>query len=1025
MGMKHQESSFLGGLTRWVVKLVVRQYYGRLEIAGGERIPRTGAVLICSNHANSLLDPVLVGIAARRPVRFLAKAPLFKMPVLGPTMAALGMIPAYRAVDDRSSVRRNLESLDIGAAALAEGSAMGIFPEGKSHDQAHVEKIGSGAARIAMQAVEQGAAGLLVVPVGINYQRKEQFRSAVWIRVGEPIDAEAWLSEHDGDVRKAARALSTELAPRLASLVVHLDNPDWQPLLDDLEVLVAQPAGVRKSRLGPLQHRKRIADAVNHFAATDPDRTRETAGQIESYRRGVEQAGLRVDSPVLRRRGLSLVVRLLWRLVWLVAWFLPALVGTMHHLVPFVLVRNVASRLSPPGRTAIALYRLLVGLPIYGLWYAVVALWMFDYFAGWFAWTWLLAMPFAGVVALSYWRRIGRATAVWWRQISCIVHRGRRRELCRMQAELGAKLTELGAEYDKVVPPSAAVPRHGLAARLAVFGVCIAAVLALAAVVWFALPWVFEQSIAVAGNGPDLAGMPEKRLKAELDTAEKSLLDIIHGLDDLEARAVKIHDEFAAGTRSYVNQQDNDAVRQLLLSYINYRSALVRIIWRFQQHAGVAEARPRFRAFLLDYTAASLLYEASLKFVHQFNRSDETVKKLNEGEQIWNIPPGMYDRIRENLASRENRRLLGFAGVLYERREPKFAAHKLVDGEPYTTFHRVIRRSRRTAAEIGEDVWKEKFDVSIQGAKKLVYNIRYETQSVVSTWIGDFKIRKPRNNQPMIQPEQLDRLRQQLQPGDILLERRNWYLSNAFLPGFWPHAAIYVGTAEDLKSMGLDSDEHVRKHWAKFIQPDHQGHEHVIIEAISEGVIFSSLEHSIGGADSVAVLRPQLTPQQKQAAVARAFSHAGKPYDFEFDFSTTDKLVCTEVVYRCYSQELNLQDQLVTILGRKTLPAIRFVEKYRQEQGDAKPDLKMVAFLDGDETTGRAAPKGEAAFVATLALPGPTWLHSKTATVKQIGPLGWIVLGLPVLFALGIAVRKVAAKLTTSALSVSILCKLE
>ncbi|MEO8440264.1 MAG: glycerol acyltransferase, partial [Spartobacteria bacterium] len=56
-------------------------------------------------------------------------------------------------------------------------------------------KIKSGAARIAVQAVQQGAANLKIVPLGLNYERKEKFRSAIWIRVGPPIDLAEWQTK--------------------------------------------------------------------------------------------------------------------------------------------------------------------------------------------------------------------------------------------------------------------------------------------------------------------------------------------------------------------------------------------------------------------------------------------------------------------------------------------------------------------------------------------------------------------------------------------------------------------------------------------------------------------------------------------------------------------------------------------------------------------------------------------------------------------------------------------------------------
>ena len=54
-------------------------------------------------------------------------------------------------------------------------------------------------------------------------------------------------------------------------------------------------------------------------------------------------------------------------------------------------------------------------------------------------------------------------------------------------------------------------------------------------------------------------------------------------------------------------------------------------------------------------------------------------------------------------------------------------------------------------------------------------------------------------------------LRTKLKPGDVMLERRTWFLSHAFLPGYWPHSAIYAGTAEDLQRPGLDRDPRVQK----------------------------------------------------------------------------------------------------------------------------------------------------------------------------------------------------------------------
>jgi len=170
--------SSIGQLARRAVRLLVQLYYPIVEVTGRERIPASGAVLFCANHPNSMLDPAIVGLVAKRPVHFFAKAPLFDVPVFGAVMRALGMVPAYRGADDRSQVKQNLASLEAGAAWLARGEAVGIFPEGKSHDLARVEQVRTGASRLALQAAQSGVA-VTLVPLGLNYERKERFRSAV------------------------------------------------------------------------------------------------------------------------------------------------------------------------------------------------------------------------------------------------------------------------------------------------------------------------------------------------------------------------------------------------------------------------------------------------------------------------------------------------------------------------------------------------------------------------------------------------------------------------------------------------------------------------------------------------------------------------------------------------------------------------------------------------------------------------------------------------------------------------------
>ena len=228
---------------------------------------------------------------------------------------------------------------------------------------------------------------------------------------------------------------------------------------------------------------------------------------------------------------------------------------------------------------------------------------------------------------------------------------------------------------------------------------------------------------------------------------------------------------------------------------------------------------------------------------------------------------------------------------------------------------------------------------------------------------------------------------------------------------------MYVGTADDIRRLGLDENEHVSKHWPEFSAKDHEGHEHVIIEAVSEGVIFSSLEHSIGGADSVAVLRPKVSDEERKTAIATAFSFAGRPYDFEFDFETTDMLVCTEVVFRTYGGNSGpISFPLERIMGRETMPAINLVKKFNEEYGTDDAQFEFVAFIDGDEHTETSSFHTDVeSFRETEQRPASSFTQgSKLNAFKDIGPLGWVLLSLTILAAVVLVVpplnRRVRAK---------------
>jgi hypothetical protein len=207
---------------------------------------------------------------------------------------------------------------------------------------------------------------------------------------------------------------------------------------------------------------------------------------------------------------------------------------------------------------------------------------------------------------------------------------------------------------------------------------------------------------------------------------------------------------------------------------------------------------------------------------------------------------------------------------------------------------------------------------------------------------------EPKHGKALITPDWVEKLRPFIQPGDILITKANGYRATGHLPGAWSQLALYVGTAVQLEQAALDRDMRVQRHLEKLTTPDASGQHAAVIWVDAKGVGLTSLQRTIGEADSVAVLRPKLRPVQRLEVVSRAFDQVGKPYDYAFDFAHADKLLCSELVARALEGFVDFP--LQTVADQPVLTGDGLVEYWAA--GDGGPKLEFVAYVHGDEVTG-------------------------------------------------------------------------
>jgi hypothetical protein len=394
--------------------------------------------------------------------------------------------------------------------------------------------------------------------------------------------------------------------------------------------------------------------------------------------------------------------------------------------------------------------------------------------------------------------------------------------------------------------------------------------------------------------------------------------------------------------------------------FLAYRASLLRIVASYAGLDDLPDPRLRARCFTLGLAAAMTTYESSVRIVLTYRDQIVVRRMFNESQQQHGVDGGMFDWVYESMTSERNVNFMSQMADRFTRHRTEWQAARVWPSSDWDWLDTRIVAALDYVGEHPIDRRSASLDLFLRRLGNQAYVPLYEVQSTVAEWMGDTRLV---DQPPAIRGKQIKIIESELRPGDILLQRREWYVGNAFLPGFWSHAALYVGRIEDLRRLGIADHPTVQAHLATYLAPTSDGSDRTVIEALSEGVVFSSIAETLR-ADHVAVLRPNLPEHQIARAIINAFEYHGRPYDFEFDFATADKIVCTELVYRAYQGMLHFD--LVRIMGRNTLPAAEIARKFARERHNPHHELDLLLYYE-TPLAGTSAQRGtEKAFTATV-----------------------------------------------------------
>ena len=302
---KIQDFNLAYAILRYYVDITLKLSYRNIRYVGRENIPQDGAVIYAPNHTNALMDALVILAMDRRAKVFVARADIFKFPILAKIFTFLKIMPIMRMRDGLDEVRRNNETIEKAVDVLRDKVPFCIFPEGQHQAKYSSLPLSKGIFRIAFQAQEMMPdVPLYIVPVGIRYGNFFRFRSTVSVHVVEPINVGEFIAAHkEQTTQEQMNIMREDLTERMKSSILYIPNDDdYEAKYEVCATIVkAQAKKVKQSSSEPLHE----LDA--HFQAN-----RLTVKQIdrlidEQPERAAELLKLGREAAVLRRsRHISL-----------------------------------------------------------------------------------------------------------------------------------------------------------------------------------------------------------------------------------------------------------------------------------------------------------------------------------------------------------------------------------------------------------------------------------------------------------------------------------------------------------------------------------------------------------------------------------------------------------------------------------------------------------------------------------------------------------------------------------------------
>jgi len=380
---------------------VMRLYFRDIEVVGPVPDEHTQGRLLAANHVNALVDPILVLTSTHCPVSPIAKSTLWDIPGMRMLLDIAGAVPVVRRRDNPGKSAEDNDAIFARIAAhMGKGGNVLIFPEGTSHNEPHLVPLKTGAGRMLARAEAEGAKGLSVQAVALEFDARDIFRSRCLVLYG-PVRA---LEDIPRTGKGLPEDITDVLRQDLSELLV--EGPTWEArlLAGRVAELYAHEAGERSlSNYNAIG--RQVEEAHRLLSASEPETVAKATATVDAYYSQLAELGLTDDLVAYGERRVSTASPA--HKLGLLLLTPLALLGLALYGVPYQLPRAISRRIGGTGDVA-STYKLGLGLLVYPLWLAV----LLGLSVGLLPWPQALgaaalslAAPFAALLWLDQWDR--------------------------------------------------------------------------------------------------------------------------------------------------------------------------------------------------------------------------------------------------------------------------------------------------------------------------------------------------------------------------------------------------------------------------------------------------------------------------------------------------------------------------------------------------------------------------------------------------------------------------------------------